>query len=158
MRLILTLIIMMLSWPALADYRSEKAAIEKFNQEVFQNPNNYLPAPPDELPGLTQEFLELLNSDTKALRYFLILTSDMRWRNRYKLVKPFALHLESKFEGKPLTPPQLDLVSAVVADFILSDSDAVIKKAFLTVEASDAYFESNMAKLQDVVFRWNLRP
>lgn len=140
-------IILCLSFSAFADYKSEVAAIEKFEVEVFQNKNNYLKAQPGQLPDLTPAFRKRLQSDEKSLKYFYVLTTCYRAMRLYQTNSQFALFIKKQFGGKEPNNQQWERVFTVLADSVLSESTSELKKCLNDNAYSDEHFDKNIQKL-----------
>lgn len=145
--------LLLISGSVFADYKSEEPAIRKFEQEEFLNAKNYGPTTPGKIPTMLKSFHEKLAAEPKSLKYFTLLAIETRLANRYKLDKPFALALESKFGGKKMTPASWKKVSAYVGDIVLKESDSTIKKANQKDSAHfQAYYEEILAKVKSATF------
>lgn len=145
--------LILLSTQAFADYHSEKKALDEFEENVFLNDDNYSPAKPGAIPMLNKEFFDSLNQKPQELKYFVLLSTKYRILNRYRTNKPFALYLESKFEGKELTKEQKEKVVEAMAQFIYKDSNFEHKRSIASYIGANAYFEINLKRLDDILFK-----
>jgi hypothetical protein len=107
-----------------ADFKSEEPAIRKFQNEEFLNEKNYGPN-----NDMIKPFYDKLNAQPSLLKYFTYCAIEMRLHNRYKADKAFALSLESKFQGKALTPADWAKIHQFVGDQVLSENNTTIKTA-----------------------------
>lgn len=135
-----------------ANLASEKEAYQKFLKEDFFNEKNYTPAKPGQLPLPTTDFYNRLTRDYTKLRYFVATTIKYRIRYKYRTDKAFALYLESKFKGKELTNEEMNKVTDAISDIIFTDPQRELAGA-LEPKASDIYFEKNVKRIENLVFK-----
>lgn len=136
------------SLSALADYKTEVKAIEKFEKEEFINDKNYPPSKPGDVQrDINKAFYDRLLVEPQSLKYFLLLSVCYRLVNLYKSDKAFALSLESKFDGKKLTKDQWEKVFEYVGNPILKETNAEQKKIIASRPAVDAHFQKSLAYL-----------
>ncbi len=145
MKLLYTFLFLSLS--AFADYRSELAAIEKFEVDVFSNKSNYLKAQPGQLPDLTPAFRKRLQTDEKSLKYFYVLSTCYRAMRLYQTDSNFALFIKKQFGGKEPNKQQWEKVYTVLANNVLNEPISELKKCLSDNAFSDEHFEKNIQKL-----------
>lgn len=149
----LALLLVLMSFSVFADYKSEKAAIDKFEKEVFFNPQNYAPSKPGTVPELRREFYDMLDADPVAIKYFLLLSTKQRLMARAQNDKAFALSLENRLGGKKLDKASWEKIMKVVGNSILSDSNSTHRTALKSFEASNAYYEKNLKRVNESDFK-----
>lgn len=150
---LLALLVIFSSLSAFADYKSEHAAIGKFWEEEFVNQKNYATPKPGQPPTeMLKSFYERLLKEEKSRRYYLVCFINSRIRRQYAEDKAFALHLESKFNGKKLSPEQLSKVVEVSGNFILKDSNELQKEALKNETTGNAYFKRVLAEIDKAKF------
>ncbi len=147
------MLLLITSFSAMADYKSELNAIQKFEKEEFINPKNYPPSKPGQVRRLNKDFYEKLLKDPVAIKYFVFLGHSYRVFDKHKADKAFALALESKFGGKKMTDAAWKKVDEVIANKVFSDSNADHKKSLAGPETSAAYFEKTVSVVNSASFK-----
>lgn len=150
---LLAFLLLVFSFSAFADYKSEYDAIGKFWVDEYANEKNYAPAEPGKEPVLLKSFYNRLQKEPKTLKYFLVCLINSKIRNKYKGDKAFALYLESKFQGKKLTDKQMFKVVEVSGNFILNDKIEAQKEAIKNPQTGEAYFKKALAAIDKVSFK-----
>lgn len=153
MKTALLLLLVTFSFSALADIKSETAAIEKFEKEEFTNEKNYTRKGPGTPPGLNKAFYDKIRNDPTKLKYFFVLATHYQMLRKYASDKAFALALESKFGGKKMNLDQWQKAYDFYGDNILKESNAEHKKAIETPAASEAHFQKHLALLKAASFK-----
>lgn len=142
MKILIT--ILLFSTSVFADYSSELTAIEKFEKDVFNNKNNYLPAKKGQLPDLTPAFKNKLKTDEKSLKYFYVISTSYRAFRMYKTDVHFQAYIKKQFGGKEPTKSQWERVFAVLANNVLKEPVSVLTKCLNDNSYSDEHFDKQI--------------
>lgn len=138
---------LLISFSAFADYKSESAAIDKFDEKEFRNKKNYEAPKPGRLPDITSDFKKRLMSNPQDLKYFVVLKTVYRLIDMTNNDKALKLSLESKFGGKKMDAKKWEKVIEFVANPVLAESKSDHEKAISSREGSDAHFEKHKRRV-----------
>lgn len=141
------LLALVISFSAFADYKSESAAIDKFDEKEFRNSKNYEPKQPGRLPNITDEFKKRLMSNPQELKYFVVLKTVYRLIDTTNNDKALKLSLESKFGGKKLDKDKWEKIIEYLANPVLAESKDDHVKAISSREGSDAHYEKHKRRV-----------
>jgi hypothetical protein len=148
----LFIILIALSFNALADYRSEVVAIEKFEKEVFLNKSNYLKPKAGQLPDLAPAFRTKLQSDEKSLKYFYVISSAYRTVRLFQTDPAFAGFIKKQFGGKEPSKQEWEKVYTVLGNNILKEPTSELKECLKDNSYSDEHFEKQIELLKKSKF------
>lgn len=140
-------LLMLISFSAFADVKSEEKDIQNFDEKEFRNKSNYAPAKPGQLPNITDDFRKKLTNDPKSLKYFVFLKSIYRLADKSKNDKALRIVLESKFGGKKLTSAEWSKIANFMGNSIFNESKDEHLKSIANKEAADAHYEKHFQKV-----------
>lgn len=133
---------------ALADYKSELSALEKFEKDEFTNDKNYPPSAPGKIKEINKAFYDKLLADAVSLKYFITLSVIYRLVGEAKKDKALMIALESKFDGKKLDKAKWEKIFEVIANNIFKETNADHKKYVSSFKNMDEHYKIQLNLLK----------
>jgi hypothetical protein len=147
MKIIMFFFILSISVHAFADFMADREEVSKWETEEYLNDKNYSQAGPGKPLVPTKPFYDSVMNDPKKLKFFQFLICKYGFLDRYKKDRAFAIAIENKFSGKPLTSDEKIKVVRKMGQIIWDEPTKTHKEGFGTEERARKHLDSVMQKV-----------